>query len=66
MAETTIADKIEENAKGPAKVSVDGTTVDAVNINDQITAEKHLAAKDASTKNHMGLFFRQFTAGGCG
>ena len=66
MAETTIADKIEETAKGPARVSVDGTSVDAQSIDDQITAEKYLAAKSATSKNHMGLSFRQLTPGGCG
>ncbi len=66
MSEPTIAEKIEENAKGPARVSVDGTTVDAQNINDQITADKYRSQKASTTKNHLGLTFRQFTPGACG
>lgn len=62
----TIADKIEENAKSPAKVSVDGMAVDALSIDQQILADKYLAAKNAATKNHCGLTFRQLTPGGCG
>ena len=66
MAEPTIAEKIEETAKGPARVTVDGTTVEAQNINDQITAEKHLAASTAASRNHVGLTFRQLKPGACG
>ena len=62
----TIADKIEENAKGPAKVSTDGLSVDAQAIADQILADKHLAAQSAAAKNHVGLMFRQLVPGGCG
>ncbi len=66
MAEPTIADKIEDTAKGPARVTVDGSTVEAQNINDQITAEKHLAAGTAASRNHVGLTFRQLVPGACG
>ncbi len=66
MAEQTIADKIEENAKGPARVTVDGSTVEAQNIHDQITAEKHLAAKTASTKKYVGMTVRLLVPPPCG
>ncbi len=66
MAESTIAEKIEANAKGLARVTVDGTTVEAQDINDQITAEKHLAAGTAANRNHVGLTFRQLVPGACG
>ena len=66
MSVTTIADKIEENAKSPARVTVSDTTVEGQSIPDQILAEQHLAAKSAIAKNHLGLTFRQFTPGGCG
>ena len=66
MSEPSISDKIEENAKGPAKVMVDGTSVDAQDINDQITADKYRSQKVAASRNHLGLTFRQFTPGGTG
>ncbi len=66
MAEPTIAEKIEENAKGPARGSVDGTTVEAQNINDQIPADKYRSQKAATAKNHLGLTFRQLVPGACG
>ena len=44
MAAETIADRIEENAKGVASVSVDGVSTTAVDIDKQIRAEQYLAA----------------------
>ena len=61
-----IADQIEQTALGPKRVTVDGTTVEAQSIDEQIAADKHVAASAASTKNHLGLFFRQFKPGGTG
>lgn len=66
MAEETIQDRIEQNAKGVARVSVDGTTTDAVDIDKQITADKYLKQQTASSRNHCGLTFRTLTPGGCG
>lgn len=66
MMSDTIADKIEENAKSPARVSVDGMSVDALPIDQQIMADKYLATKSAANKNHCGLTFRQLTPGSCG
>jgi len=66
MAEQTIADKIEENAKSPAKVTVDGTSVDAVGIDQQILADQYLSGKTGKAKNHCGMVFRQFEPGACG
>lgn len=63
---TEIADQIETTALGPKHVTVDGTTVEAQSIDEQIAADKHVAASAASTKNHLGLHFRQFKPGGCG
>lgn len=66
MAEKTIADKIEENAKRPSRISVDGVSVDALDISKQIEADQYLAAKKAKSKNHCGLTFRRLRPGGCG
>ncbi len=66
MAEETISDAIEETAKGPARVSVDGTDVTAQDIEKQIKADMYLAAKTAQNKNHAGIGFRTLEPGGCG
>ena len=66
MSEKTIEQKIEENALGQARVTVDGTDVTAVDIEKQIKAAEFLAAQNAKEKNHCGLTFRQLTPGGCG
>ena len=66
MAAETIADRIEENAKGVASVSVDGVSTTAVDIDKQIRAEQYLAAKTAKARNHCGIVFRTLKPGGCG
>ncbi len=66
MAETTIADKIEDNAKGPARVTVDGSTVQQHDINQQIAANKHRSQQAALSKNHVGITFRQMIPGAAG
>lgn len=38
---------IEDTAKNPKAVSVDGTRVDAQSVDDLIKADHHLAGKDA-------------------
>jgi len=66
MAERTIQDAIEETAKGPARVSVDGTTVDAQKIADQILADRYTAGKTAASRNHLGLRFVKLVPPGAG
>lgn len=63
---TDVADQIEQTALGPKRVTVDGTTVEAQSIDEQIAADKHVAASTAAARNHLGLSFRQFKPGGCG
>ena len=67
MAKPTIADKIEEAAiDGIHEVEVDGTTVEAMSIGDQIKADKYIRQQAASAKNHGGLTFRTLRPGGTG
>jgi len=51
----TLPEKIEENAKGDASVSVDGVTVRVHPIKDQIEADRDLSGGKAAAKNHLGL-----------
>lgn len=67
MAAETIADRIEQDAiAGVQRVSVDGTSVDAMPIADRIKAAEFTAQQTAKSKNHQGLTFVQLTPGGCG
>ena len=61
-----IREAIEQTARGPARVSVDGTSVDAQRISDLIEADKHLAGNTALTRNHLGIRFRQIIPPGGG
>ena len=54
----TINDRIEQAAiDGVQKVSVDGTTVEAMSIQDMIAASKHVTAQQAAARSHFGLRF---------
>jgi hypothetical protein len=53
----TIEDAIEQNALGPASVTVAGQTVVQKDIEQQIKADEYLAAKQAAAKPHFGLRF---------
>ena len=67
MATETIADRIEQDAiAGVQRVSVDGTSVDAMSIDDRIKADEYRAKQTAKSKNHCGITFRTLTPGGCG
>ena len=57
MTEPTIPEKIAENAKGDAQVTVDGMTVRSHPIKDQIEADRYLTGETAAAKNHFGLRF---------
>lgn len=54
-----IAATIAENATGPKSVSVDGTTVNQHSIPDQIAAQNHAAAQQATSKPGFGFRFQQ-------
>lgn len=67
MAEKTIAQKIEEDARaGIERVKVDGTDVTAMSIEDRITADQYRKEETAVGKNHLGFTFRTFVPGGTG
>jgi methanogenic corrinoid protein MtbC1 len=64
MAEKTIEDVIEETAKGPASVSVDGTTVTAQKIADQIEADRYLTNKAARAGRTAAILITTVTPPG--
>jgi len=66
MAEKTIAEQIEETAKSPAKVTVDGTTVDGQKIADLIAADQYLQGRTAASRNHFGIRLVKLTPPGGG
>jgi hypothetical protein len=65
-APESIEDAIEQNALGPASVSVDGQTVVSKNIREQIEADNHLAGKEAAQKAHFGFRFTKLIPPGSG
>ena len=55
-----IKDAIESNATaGIKKVEVDGETVEAMSIKDQIEADRYLSGKTGLTKTSMGIYTRK-------
>lgn len=63
----TIREAIEDAAKaGIARVTADGTSVDAMDLDKLINADRHLSGQTAKAKNHLGLSFRALEPGGCG
>jgi hypothetical protein len=57
-------DTIRENAQGPAKATGDSGSVEQHPLEDQIAADKHLAAKQAVKKKHRGLRFSKLAPPG--
>ena len=56
---------IEDAAKNPKAVAVDGTRVDAQSVDDLIKADQHLAGKDAMRNSaRRGLRFNKFVPPG--
>ena len=66
MASNDLSDTIRETATGPARVSIDGSSVDAQKVADQILAEQHLAGRTSAAKNHLGLRFVRLQSQGGG
>lgn len=62
----TIEDAIEQNALGPASVTVAGQTVVQKDIDQQIKADQYLAAKKAASKPSFGLRFSKIIPPGAG
>jgi len=61
-----LEETIRQAAKDPAQVSVDGFSAQSQPIPDLIEADRHLAAKSAAAKNHLGMTLRKLEPGGCG
>jgi len=62
-----LREAIVQNATdGIASVSVDGLTVTAKNVREQIEAETHLASQAASVKPHFGMRFTRLVSPGGG
>ena len=57
-------DTIEENAKGPAKVSGDAGSVEQHPLTEQIEADRYLASKEAAKKPQRGLRFNKLVPPG--
>ncbi len=53
-------------ALGPKKVTVDGTAVEAQDLDKIIAARKHLAGEEAAAKTHFGLRFAKMQPPGAG
>jgi len=67
MAAETIASNIERDAiDGVQSVSVDGTNVGAMSIDDRIKAARFVAAQQAAARNHLGLRFVKLVPPGGG
>ena len=54
-ATSSLANDILENAKGPKKVASDAGSVEQHSLQDQIAAERFLAAKTATRKPGLGI-----------
>ncbi|MBT9156524.1 MAG: hypothetical protein DDT37_01510 [Firmicutes bacterium] len=57
---------IQKTATEPASVSVDGSSVTAQRVADQIKADRYLDGQRAVTKNHFGLRFVKLEPPGAG
>lgn len=62
----TIANAIDENARGPKRVQVGGQSVESQSIQDQIAADAYGKAATAESKTHLGLRFVQIVPPGAG
>ena len=65
-APQTIEDAIEQNALGPASVTVPGQTVTVKDIDQLIKADKYLASKRAAANGSLGVRFGTIVPGGTG
>lgn len=63
----TIDEAISETAlAGVKRVTVDGQSVEALDIDQLVAAKQAAAATSAKARNHCGLAFRTMEPGGCG
>lgn len=54
-----LSDNVKQAATEPRSVSVDGTNVQSVPVQEVIAADKYLKAQAAARMNHLGLHFRK-------
>lgn len=52
-----LSPEIEQTAKDPARVTVDGNTVQDRPVSEQIEADRYLASKEATKRKKRGLQF---------
>lgn len=57
-------DTIEENAKGPAKVTGDAGSVEQHKLADQVAADRYLASKRAAKSPRLGIRFTKLVPPG--
>jgi len=57
MAED-LKEAIKTNAEGPRQAAADGVNVQQHSLPDQVAADKHLAGKDAFSRNPARAFVR--------
>jgi len=62
----TVADAIDENARGPKRVQVGNQSVEQHPIADQIEADRHGKSASAAARNHFGVRFIQQVFPGAG
>jgi len=55
---------IRENTQGPAKVTGDSGSIEQHKLTDQIAADRHLGAKEATKSKRRGLMFNQLVPPG--
>ncbi len=66
MSESSLSDQIQQAAQEPAKVRVDGASVEAPKLAGPIEADRYLAARQAALRNHRGLAFTKLVPPGGG
>jgi len=66
MTDATISDAIDSTAKGPASVSIDGTSIQQQDIAKQIEADRYAKGNSAMSKPHFGLRITQLKPPGGG
>jgi hypothetical protein len=66
MSSGNLSDTIETAANGPARVRTDNTEAEQHKLTDLIEADRYLAAKQATAKNHLGLRFTKIRPPGAG
>lgn len=66
MPDATIPAAIDSTAKGPASVSVDGTSVQQQDISKLIEADRYLKGQTAAAKPPFGLRFARLKPPGGG